>query len=76
MEELSKDIGLNFNECSKVPNTMAAHALLQFAREVDQSKQEQLSEALYKVNLLLYSLSRFPNVNFLKIKLFEETVQF
>ena len=51
MEELSKDLGLNFNECTKVPNTMAAHALLQYAREVDQSKQELLCEALYKASL-------------------------
>ncbi len=49
MEELSKDVGMNFKECTKVPNTMAAHALLQYAREVDQSKQRYLSEALYKV---------------------------
>ncbi len=49
MEQLSKDVGVNFKSCSKLPNTMGAHALLQYAREVDQSKQERLSEALYKV---------------------------
>ena len=55
MKDMEEEVGLKFNFTNtkrRVPNTMAAHVLIQYTGEIKGPEvQAQMADTLYKVNL-------------------------